>query len=53
MNVARSPYNIEVDLTGVSGVTGSKVELFLWNTGSQPTGPHPGRSLPACSSRTE
>mgnify|MGYP003680299769 CR=1 FL=1 len=39
MNVARSPYNIEVDLTGVSGVTGSKVELFLWNTGSQPADP--------------
>ncbi len=39
MNVARSPYNIEVDLTGVSGVTGSKVELFLWTTGSQPPDP--------------
>ena len=39
MNVARSPYNIEVDLTGVSGVTGSKVEVFLWNTGSQPASP--------------
>lgn len=39
MNVARSPYNIEIDLTGVSGVTGSKVELFLWNTGSQPASP--------------
>ena len=39
MNVARSPYNIEVDLTGVTGVTGSKVELFIWNTGSQPASP--------------
>jgi len=39
MNVARSPYNVPVDLTGVSGVTGSKVELFLWTTGSQPPDP--------------
>ena len=36
MNLARSPYIIEID---ESGQTGSKIELFLWNTGSQPTNP--------------
>ena len=36
MNYSRSPYIIEVnDATQ----TGSKIELFLWNTGSQPTDP--------------
>ena len=36
MNLARSPYIIEID---ESGQTGSKIELFLWNTGTQPTDP--------------
>lgn len=36
MNLARSPYIIEIN---ESGQTGSKIELFLWNTGSQPTNP--------------
>ena len=36
MNLARSPYIIEVSETGQEG---SKVELYLWNTGSQPTDP--------------
>lgn len=39
MNLARSPFINEIDLTGVSGATGSKIELFLWNTGSQPANP--------------
>ena len=29
MNLARSPYIVEIDLTGVSNVTGSKLELYL------------------------
>jgi len=33
---ARSPYIIEISETGQ---TGSKIELFLWNTGSQPANP--------------
>ena len=36
MNLARSPYIIEIS---ESGQTGSKIELFLWNTGSQPSDP--------------
>jgi hypothetical protein len=36
MNLARSPYIIEIN---ESGQTGSKIELFLWNTGTQPTYP--------------
>ena len=36
MNFARSPHIIEI---AESGQTGSKIELFLWNTGSQPTDP--------------
>ena len=36
---SRSPYNIEIDLTGETGVTGSKVEVFIWQTGSQPASP--------------
>eukprot|EP01047_Picozoa_sp_COSAG01_P036165 COSAG01_NODE_2813_length_7029_cov_5.326263_14_plen_135_part_01 len=36
---SRSPYNIEIDLTAETGVTGSKVEVFIWQTGSQPTSP--------------
>tara|TARA_R100000654_G_C2683581_1_gene127629 strand:- start:1560 stop:2645 length:1086 start_codon:yes stop_codon:yes gene_type:complete len=36
MNLARSPYIIEISETGQ---TGSKIELFLWNTGSQPASP--------------
>ena len=36
MNFARSPHIIEIAETGQ---TGSKIELFLWNTGSQPTDP--------------
>ena len=36
MNLARSPYIIEVN---ESGQTGSKIELFLWNTGTQPADP--------------
>jgi len=36
MNLARSPYIIEIS---ESGQTGSKIELFLWNTGSQPASP--------------
>ena len=36
MNLARSPYIVEVSETGQEG---SKVELYLWNTGSQPTDP--------------
>ena len=36
MNLSRSPYIIEISETGQEG---SKLELFLWNTGSQPTDP--------------
>ena len=36
MNLSRSPYIIEVDDVTQ---TGSKIELFLWNTGSQPASP--------------
>ena len=36
MNYSRSPYIIEISETGQEG---SKLELFLWNTGSQPTNP--------------
>ena len=36
MNLARSPYIIEIAETGQEG---SKIELFLWNTGSTPTDP--------------
>ena len=36
MNLARSPHIIEI---AESGQTGSKIELFLWNTGTQPTDP--------------
>jgi hypothetical protein len=36
MNLARSPYIVEVSETGQEG---SKVELYLWNTGSQPVNP--------------
>ena len=36
MNLSRSPYIIEVD---DATQTGSKVELFLWNTGSIPADP--------------
>ena len=36
MNLARSPYIVEIS---ESGQTGSKIELFLWNTGSQPANP--------------
>jgi len=36
INLSRSPYIIEIAETGQ---TGSKIELFLWNTGSQPASP--------------
>jgi hypothetical protein len=36
MNLSRSPYIIEVD---DATQTGSKIELYLWNTGSQPASP--------------
>ena len=36
MNLSRSPYIIEIDETLQ---TGSKIELFLWNTGSVPASP--------------
>ena len=36
MNLSRSPYIIEIAETGQ---TGSKIELFLWTTGSQPANP--------------
>ena len=36
MNLARSPHIIEIDEPSQEG---SKVELFLWNSGSQPTNP--------------
>jgi len=36
MNLSRSPYIIEVD---DATQTGSKVEIYLWNTGSQPASP--------------
>lgn len=36
ITLSRSPYIITIDETGQ---TGSKIELFLWNTGSQPADP--------------
>ena len=36
INLSRSPFIIEIDETGQ---TGSKIELFLWTTGSQPASP--------------
>lgn len=36
MNLARSPYIIEVN---ESGQEGSKIEVYLWNTGTQPADP--------------
>ena len=36
INLSRSPYIVEISETGQ---TGSKIELFLWNTGSQPANP--------------
>ena len=36
ITLSRSPYIIEIDETGQ---TGSKIELFLWTTGSQPASP--------------
>ena len=36
MNLSRSPYIIEID---EPLQTGSKIELFLWNTGSVPASP--------------
>ena len=33
---SRSPYNIEI---AEAGQTGSKLELFIWQTGSQPASP--------------
>ena len=36
MNLARSPYIVEIAETGQEG---SKVELFLWNAGGQPSTP--------------
>ena len=36
MNLSRSPYIFEVD---DATQTGSKIELYLWNTGSQPASP--------------
>tara|TARA_R110001606_G_scaffold385443_1_gene548960 strand:- start:1195 stop:2280 length:1086 start_codon:yes stop_codon:yes gene_type:complete len=36
MNLSRSPYIITIDETGQ---TGSKIELFLWNTGTIPPDP--------------
>ena len=36
MNLSRSPFIIEIDDVTQ---TGSKLELFLWNTGSQPASP--------------
>ena len=36
INLSRSPYIIEIAETGQ---TGSKIELFLWTTGSQPASP--------------
>ena len=36
MKLSRSPYIIEVDN---ATQTGSKIELYLWNTGSQPASP--------------
>ena len=36
MNLARSPYIVEIDETNQ---TSTKVKLYLWNTGSQPASP--------------
>jgi len=36
INLSRSPFIIEI---AESGQTGSKIELFLWTTGSQPASP--------------
>ena len=36
MILSRSPYIITIDETGQ---TGSKIELFMWNTGTQPVSP--------------
>ena len=36
INLSRSPFIITIDETGQ---TGSKIELFLWTTGSQPASP--------------
>lgn len=36
ITLSRSPYIIEID---EAGQTGSKIELFLWTTGSQPANP--------------
>ena len=36
ITLSRSPYIIEIDETGQ---TGSKIEIFLWTTGSQPPSP--------------